>query len=91
MSKMFTRSVVKYAAIAYEEKWENGVGRREEIGRTEYVAASTTPTEARAALKAAGIQVKRGMHIEVVEVEKTLYGMTVDEFMLYAKPIKSEQ
>lgn len=90
MSKMFTRSVIKYNAIAYAEEWKDGIGRRVEIGRTEYVAASTTPTEARAALKAAGVPVKRGTHIEVVEVEKTLYGMTVEDFMAYAQPIKTE-
>lgn len=90
MSKMFTRSVIKYNAIAYAEEWKDGIGRRVEIGRTEYVAASTTPTEARAALKAAGVPVKRGTHIEVIEVEKTLYGMTVEDFMSYAQPIKTE-
>lgn len=90
MSKMFTRSVITYNAIAYAEEWKDGIGRRVEIGRTEYVAASTTPTEARAALKAAGVPVKRGTHVEIVEVGKTLYGMTVEEFMAYAQPIKTE-
>lgn len=90
MSKMFTRSITKYAAIAYAEEWKDGIGRRVEVGRAEYVAASTTPTEARAALKAAGVPVKRGTHVEVVELERTLYGMTVEEFMAYAQPIKTE-
>lgn len=89
--KMFTRSITKYAAIAYAEKWENGIGRRVEVGRAEYVAASTTPTEARAALKAAGIAVKRGMHVEIVELEQTLYGMSVEDFMRYAQPIESKK
>ena len=90
MTKMFTRTITTFAAIAYEAKWDmdKGTGKLVEVGRCEYVAASTTPTEARAALKAAGVPVRKGMQVKIGKIAEQTYGMTVDEFMQHAHIIE---
>lgn len=86
---LFTRTISTFRATAYGEVWEKGIGKRVALGSCEYVAASTSGTEARAALKVNGIAVKRGQHVEVELVASTLYGMTVDEFMSHAQPVEN--
>lgn len=90
MTKMFTRTISTFEVTAYEPKWDmdKGTGKLLEVGRCEYVAASTTPTEARAALKAAGVPVRKGMQVKIEKIAEKTYGMTVDEFMAHAHIIE---
>ena len=89
MTKMFTRTITTFEAVAFVPKWDmaKGVGKLEEVGRTQYVGASTNNTEARAALKAAGVPVRKGMQIRIEKVAEEVYGMTVEQFMAHAQLI----
>ena len=89
MTKMFTRTITTFEATAFVPKWDmaKGVGKLEEVGRAQYVAASTNNTEARAALKAAGVPVKKGMQIRIEKVSEEVYGMTIEQFMAHAQLI----
>ncbi len=88
MAQMFTRTITEYKATAYAIKWVDGKPEADELGSATFVAAHASKTDARAALKAAGVTVKRGMEIRVEEVGTTVYGMSVEEFMQYARPIE---
>ena len=88
MSNLFTRTITTYKATAYAIKWVDGKPEADVLGSAEFVASNATKTDARAALKAAGVNVKRGTEITIEEVGSVLYGMTVEQFMQYAKPIE---
>lgn len=89
MTTMFTRTITTYKATAYGiGKDENGKRAIVELGHVEYVGASTSQTDARKALKAAGINVPRGTDVEIEKLEEVTYGMTVEEFMSLAHPIE---
>ena len=88
MSTMFTRTITKYRATAYAIKWVDGAPVADELGSAEFVSSNASKTDARAALKAAGVAVKRGTEIQCSEVESVVYGMSVEEFMQHAKPIE---
>ena len=90
MAEMITRSMYQFKATSYKEEWKDGVGKRVAVGSVEYVGTSTTPTKARAALKAEGIECRRGMHVEIETVGKVLYGMPIDQFFALAQPIEQE-
>lgn len=95
MAQMFTRTINTYKATAYAVKWVNGKPEAEELGSATYVAAHESKTDARAALKSAGVEAKRGTEIVTELVDSTVWGMSVEEFMAHAQPIergaKSEQ
>lgn len=88
MAQMFTRTITEYKATAYAIKWADGQPVADELGSATFVAAHASKTDARNALKAAGVAVKRGMEIRIEEVGTTVYGMSVEEFMQYARPIE---
>lgn len=87
MAQMFTRTITTYEAKAYTIKWADGNPIADELGKAQFVSSNATRTEARAALKAAGVPIKRGTEIVVNELEQVVYGMSVEEFMQHAKPI----
>lgn len=89
MANMFTRSITTYEACCYDVVEDaNGNMTVAKTGCTEFISTNATLTEARAALKAAGVTVKRGQTIKFRAIETTLYGMPVETFMLYAQPIE---
>lgn len=85
---MFTRTITTYKATAYAIKWVEGKPEADELGSAEFVGSNANKTDARAALKAAGVPCKRGTEIRIEEVESTVYGMSVEEFMQHAKPVE---
>lgn len=91
MAKMFTRTVTTWKASAYKVAWIDGKPEIELVGEVEYNSASTSKTEARAALVAAGYTVPRGTEIQVAKVAEETYGMDIDTFMLYAKRIDKKE
>ena len=91
MAQMFTRTINTYKATAYTIKWVNGQPTADELGSAIYVGAHESKTDARAALKAAGIPVKRGMEVVIDIVDSTVWGMSVEEFMQHAQPIQRGQ
>ena len=88
MSTMFTRTITTYKATAYTIKWVDGKPEAAELGSAEFVAASASKTDARKALKAAGVNCPRGTEVIIDEVEQVVYGMSVEEFMQHAQPIE---
>lgn len=88
MANMFTRTITTYKATAYTIKWVDGKPEADELGSAEFVSSNANRTEARAALKAAGVACKRGTEIRIDELESVVYGMSVEEFMQHAKPIE---
>ena len=88
MAQMFTRTITEYKATAYAIKWVDGKPEADELGSATFVGAHVSKTEARAALKAAGVECKRGTEVRIEEVGATVYGMSVEEFMQYARPIE---
>ena len=88
MAQMFTRTINTYKATAYTIKWVNGKPEAEELGSATFVAAHESKTDARAALKAAGVAVKRGMEVVIDVIDSTVWGMSVEEFMQHAQPIE---
>ena len=88
MAQMFTRTINKYKATAYAIKWNAGKVEAEEIGSAEFVAAHESKTDARAALKAAGVEVKRGTDVVIELIDSTVWGMSVETFMQHAQPVQ---
>lgn len=90
MAKMFTRTVTTWKATAYTIDVKDGKPNVKTIGSVEYVSASTSKTEARSALINAGFSIPRGTTVEFAKVSEETYGMSVDEFMLYAHRIEKK-
>ena len=88
MAQMFTRTINTYKATAFGIKWNQGKVEATELGSATYVAAHESKTDARAALKAAGVDVKRGTEVVIELVDSTVWGMSVEEFMQHAQPIE---
>ena len=88
MATMFTRTITTYKATAFAIKWVDGKPEADELGSAPFVSSNATRTEARAALKAAGVPCKRGTEIRIDEVESVVYGMSVEEFMQHARPVE---
>lgn len=88
MAKMFTRTITTYRATAAKTVLENGKFVAKVIGSVEYVSASTSKTEARAALKNAGVEVQRGCEVLIEKVAEETFGMPVETFMMYATRIE---
>lgn len=88
MAQMFTRTITTYKATAYAIKWVDGKPQADKKGEAVFAASNATRTDARAALKAAGVACPRGTEIVIDEVESVVYGMSVEEFMQHAKPVE---
>lgn len=88
MAQMFTRTITTYKATAYTIKWVDGKPEADKLGEAEFVATNASKTEARAALKAAGVHCPRGTEVRIDELESVVYGMSVDEFMQHAYPVE---
>ena len=88
MAQMFTRTITTYKATAYTIKWVNGKPEADKLGEAKFSASNASKTEARAALKAAGVPCPRGTEIRIDEIESVVYGMSVDEFMQHAYPVE---
>ena len=80
------RTYKQFKATIYEEVWSGEIGKRVPVANVEYLGTSTTPTEARAALKIAGYQVKRGtpITIEALSGQAKIYGVPLGEFIANA-------
>ena len=85
---MVTRTVKTFKAQAWAIDWVDGEPVAELIGECRFVGGHPSKTDARNALKDAGIEVKRGTEIKIDEVSSVLYGMDQETFMQYAKPIE---
>ena len=88
---MFTRTITKFRATALVIEWDGETPKVKKLGATEFHASNATKTDARKALKAAGVDVRRGTEIKLEELEKVTYGMDIEQFMQLAKPISSEK
>ena len=88
MAKMVTRTITTYRATAAKTVLENGKFVTKVLGSAEYVSASTSKTEARAALKNAGVEVRRGCEVLIEKVAEETFGMPVETFMMYATRIE---
>lgn len=88
MAQMFTRTITTFKATAYSIKWVEGKPEADELGSAVFVATNASKTEARAALKAAGVTCPRGTEVRIDKVDEVVYGMSVDEFMQHAKPVE---
>ena len=94
MAQMFTRTITTFKATAYAIEWDGNTPMAKSLGKAVFVGSNATKTDARAALKAAGIACPRGTEIRLEELESVVYGMSVEEFMQHARPIertKNEQ
>lgn len=94
MAQMFTRTITTFKATAYAIEWDGNQPLAKSLGEAVFVGSNATKTDARAALKAAGIACPRGTEIRLEELESVVYGMSVEEFMQHARPIertKNEQ
>lgn len=89
MANMITRTVTTWKASAFKIAWKKGQPIAELIGEVEYIGGgSESKTDARAALKAAGVNTPRGTEIVIEKVAETLYGMEMAAFMAAATPIE---
>ena len=88
MAQMFTRTITTFKASAYTIEWEGETPKAKLLGSAEFVGSNASKTDARAALKAAGVECKRGTEVRIEEVEQVVYGMSVEEFMQHAKPVE---
>lgn len=87
-NQMFTRTITTFRASAYSIEWEGETPKAKLLGQAEWVASNASKTDARAALKAAGVNCPRGTEVRIETVEETVYGMSVEEFMQHARPIE---
>ena len=87
-NQMFTRTITTFRASAYTIEWEGETPKAKLLGQAEWVASNASKTDARAALKAAGVNCPRGTEVRIEEVEQVVYGMSVEEFMQHARSIE---
>ena len=87
-NQMFTRTITTFKATAYAIEWQGETPVAKQLGSAEFVGSNASKTDARAALKAAGINCPRGTEVRIEEVEQVVYGMSVEEFMQHARPIE---
>lgn len=87
MAAQITRTITTYKASAYKVVWKNGKPEAALVGEAVY-QGSDSKTEARAALKNAGIECPRGTEVLIEKISETLYAMDVETFMEYAQPIE---
>lgn len=88
MAQMFTRTITTFRASAYAIEWDGDVPKAKLLGTAEFVGSNASKTDARAALKAAGVECKRGTEVRIETVEEVVYGMSVEEFMQHARPVE---
>lgn len=88
MAQMFTRTITTFKATAYSIKWVDGKPEADELGSATFAATHASKTEARAALKAAGVTCPRGTEVRIDKLEEVVYGMTVEQFMQHARPVQ---
>ena len=88
---MFTRTINTYEATAYAVEVDKTTKQAavKTLGTAQFISTNGSATEARAALKAAGVPVKRGTLVEYEVIESVKYGMPVELFMQYATPISA--
>lgn len=93
MATMFTRTITTFKATAYKMELdkETMTANVTELGTALFVSTNGSKTEARAALKSAGVDCPRGCEVTWEAVESTLYAMPIDKFMSLAEPIKTEK
>lgn len=87
---MLTRTLTKFRATAYEVKanLDEGTATVEKLHEVTFMGTSASKTDARKAFSEQGYTIARGTEIKIEEVEKTLYGCTVEEFLEIAQPIE---
>ena len=85
---MFTRSITTFEAKAVSVEFDGMEPKVIELGHAVYMGTRASETEARKALKAAGVQLKRGCKVFISEVETVVYGCTIDQFMTVAHPVE---
>ena len=90
MAQIITRTITTYKATAYALAFVDGQATSRLLGSAEYVAGHESDTDARKALKAAGVPWKRGAHIEHEVVKEVKYGMPFEKFMEVADIIEDE-
>lgn len=93
MANTFTRTITTFEATAYKMELDKATmtAQVKELGKATFVSTNGSKTEARAALKAAGIPCPRGTEVTWEAIESTLYAMPIETFMQYAEPIKTEK
>lgn len=85
MANIITRTIATKTTITgYQVEIVNNEPHILKMGPIE-VAGTVTDAQARRALKNAGYIVARGTQVNIQEGEKKTYGMTVEDFMKYAK------
>ena len=90
MAAKITRTVTTYSAKAYKVAWKDGQPIASLIGGCEYMGGDSK-TEARAALKNAGVAVPRGTEIVIEEVSSMLYEMPLEQFIALATPVIGDE
>ena len=91
MAKQVTRTVTTWNATAYKVELHDGNPTIKTIGAVTYDSQSTTQTEARAALKAAGYEVPRGVTVDVQKVCERKFALEMETFMRYAHEVTDDE
>lgn len=87
---MFTRTLTTYKATAYTSKvdFKTKTAQIVELGTVEFLGTSPSKTDIRKAFAENGVTVPKGTEFDLVEVEKTTYGCTMEEFLEIAQKIE---
>ena len=87
---MLTRTLTKFRATAYDVKADLDAGTAEiqKIADVTFMGTSATSTDARRAFTDQGYTIARGTKIKIEELEKTVYGCSIEDFLEIASPIE---
>ena len=87
---MISRTFTTYKATAKNVEWKDGKPIAHEIGSCIFEGTSPTKTEVRKAMRAQGIEVKRGTQIFVEKISERILGMDEEVFIANAQEITRE-
>lgn len=85
---MIKRTLTEFEVTAVKLDFLNGKPIVENLGTIKMLDTNVTTAEVRKAFKAQGIDLPRGCKFDVKELESTVYGITINDFLKMAKPLE---
>ena len=85
---MIKRTLTDFEVTAVKLDFLNGKPIVENLGTIKMLDTKVTTAAARKAFKVQGIDLPRGCKFDIKELESTVYGITINDFLKMAKPLE---
>lgn len=85
---MIKRTLTNFEITAVKLDFKNGEPVVEKLGVVNMIDTKVTTAAARKAFSVQGIDLPRGCKFDIKELESTVYGITISDFIKAAKPLE---